>query len=442
MKSAEHDRAGEPVRLVEVALPPRLGRSLLGLLVTVVLVGFGWACMGVTRFTCLRAGGVEPPPCSLVETGWLGRARTYPSGAIGAVEVEERVRAKANSAPEYCLFILDRHGGEEATGCYRRRDDAEAERARVRRYFDDPSELELRSETTLGAGPYVLLACALFMTLASVAAALEHAGTLTLRFERAKARLVIEWTLLGFVRGKRHAFALQTVTDVRLESGRASDTWRLPWSKPMSGERLVVVRTALAPAAATPYLPHPRALRAAVAQARAELGVAAFSPVELEPFVDSSVAAASQPLVDAEPRVPPEPRGSPVRERRLGWAEKPPVARAEMRFGVITTAAIVLAVALAVAVDQLAERSGATVEIDAESRCRFGGLTLMPGGSLRTTLEPGWHSIAVFNPDLPGKYETQRFEVTRGRTTFVRCRATPSPVRAPQSATGAPAGMH
>jgi hypothetical protein len=65
---------------------------------------------------------------------------------------------------------------------------------------------------------------------------------------------------------------------------------------------------------------------------------------------------------------------------------------------------------------------GGTLEILAQARCRFGGMDIMPGGSMSMTLEPGPYSIDVYDPTAPGHWQTHHFVLRLGETTAVTCR--------------------
>jgi hypothetical protein len=67
------------------------------------------------------------------------------------------------------------------------------------------------------------------------------------------------------------------------------------------------------------------------------------------------------------------------------------------------------------------ERADGTVYMYADARCTFGESTLLPGGKMSMPLRPGRYSVSVFNPDVPGKYESLTFDIARGRTTVVHC---------------------
>lgn len=49
----------------------------------------------------------------------------------------------------------------------------------------------------------------------------------------------------------------------------------------------------------------------------------------------------------------------------------------------------------------------------------------LPGAEMSAPLEPGSYTIDVFDPDVPGSYQTQRFDITVGQTTTVHCRPVP-----------------
>jgi hypothetical protein len=71
-----------------------------------------------------------------------------------------------------------------------------------------------------------------------------------------------------------------------------------------------------------------------------------------------------------------------------------------------------------------ADETQGWLELEAESRCELGGATLLPGGSMSMALDPGSYTIRVFNPNVPGGWETQKFEIKLHGTTRVHCRPT------------------
>ena len=72
-----------------------------------------------------------------------------------------------------------------------------------------------------------------------------------------------------------------------------------------------------------------------------------------------------------------------------------------------------------------ADQTQGWLELEAESRCELGGATLLPGGSMSMALDPGSYTIRVFNPNAPGGWETQKFDIKIHETTTVHCRPSP-----------------
>jgi hypothetical protein len=72
-----------------------------------------------------------------------------------------------------------------------------------------------------------------------------------------------------------------------------------------------------------------------------------------------------------------------------------------------------------------ADRHQGWLEIHAESRCRFDGGELLPGGVMTLSLDPGSYTVEVYNSRVPGNWQLQRFDVRLGQTTRVRCSPAP-----------------
>jgi hypothetical protein len=350
------------------------------------------------------------------------------------VDVERRAESKVGSTPRFCLVLLDRRGGEHDVVCYERSGDASAERDRLSSYLGaaNVAAYELEASKPGVATALLLLAVALFLLVSG--SALAHAGKLQVRIDHESNELEVVWTLFGFRRARR-TFALDTVADVRTEPGPVSIRLYRP---AQAGARLAfAMRGRRRAEPVTHYLPQVTALRRAVDEIRGALGV-----VDPEPELAPKAAEPERsPRGVVEPELapeapPPEASAASVTQASqsaVGRDAKPVAKKRSFEdvFGLRPDSPVALVVGVvlfsigAALFEWWSERSGGTVEFYAESRCVFGVSTLLPGGSMSTSLRPGRYSVSVFNPDVPGNYESLAFEVTRGQTTSVRCRATP-----------------
>jgi hypothetical protein len=456
--SDEPKRSPVGPRSVVIALPVHLRPLGLPLLVLILLGGTGWLSTGVTRLFCARLQGQEPI-CSLTDTGPLGGTYRYDSTSLGAVEVQQKTVGK--NSIRYCVFLLDRIGSEREVVCYRKREDANAERDRLVRYLGDPNRGIYQIETSDSVIAYVMLVVAVAQFFFFAGARLVHAGKVRVRVDDDSDELTVRWTFLGFPRS-RYRFALTDVVDVRLEGGNVY-TWF--YKHPEPGARLAVAFHGRRAEPVTRYLPQVQSLREGVAEIREVLGVIdpefaprVAPPVEAPHVTPPEAVSAAQAQHGGkrgkakrarEEHVAPTPRHETRRERRArlrrdleqqvgptpppdgmgvkvkGFFEK--MLGMPRSVGVLFGGVVVYSVGMLL-FERVSEKDDGTAEIYADTRCIFGGVTMLPGATMITPMRPGRHSVSVFNPDLPSKYELLWFEIVTGRTTVVHCVPTPPAV--------------
>ncbi len=92
--------------------------------------------------------------------------------------------------------------------------------------------------------------------------------------------------------------------------------------------------------------------------------------------------------------------------------------------GVLKFFLVVLAVGVvgSIAFEHFATRGQGTLELQCVHRCRMGGMTCLPGGASRMSLDPGVYTIEVWNPDLEAQWANKTFEVKADETTVFECR--------------------
>lgn len=66
------------------------------------------------------------------------------------------------------------------------------------------------------------------------------------------------------------------------------------------------------------------------------------------------------------------------------------------------------------------------LSVTCEQRCRMESMECLPGGSYSMPLPPGAHTLEVWNPDLPTRWEPVTVQIRKGKTTNLTCRPTPS----------------
>jgi hypothetical protein len=94
------------------------------------------------------------------------------------------------------------------------------------------------------------------------------------------------------------------------------------------------------------------------------------------------------------------------------------LARREVRFFLaVLAAAIVGQIALMI----LAATTQGTLDLECRTRCRFQGGECLPGGGLRTTLDPGEHTIEVWAATGAAHWQPRTFSIAVGEVTHVVC---------------------
>jgi hypothetical protein len=69
----------------------------------------------------------------------------------------------------------------------------------------------------------------------------------------------------------------------------------------------------------------------------------------------------------------------------------------------------------------VASRTQGTLDLECRTRCRFQGGECLPGGSLRSTLDPGDYTIEVWTASGAERWQPRTFTIARGETTRFVC---------------------
>jgi hypothetical protein len=94
------------------------------------------------------------------------------------------------------------------------------------------------------------------------------------------------------------------------------------------------------------------------------------------------------------------------------------LGRREVRFFLAVLAAAVVG---QIALMLLAATTQGTLELECRTRCRFQGGECLPGGGLRTTLDPGEHTIEVWAATGDAHWQPRTFSIAVGEVTHFVC---------------------
>jgi hypothetical protein len=96
----------------------------------------------------------------------------------------------------------------------------------------------------------------------------------------------------------------------------------------------------------------------------------------------------------------------------------PLLARREVRFFL---AVLAVAVVGQIVLMIVASTTQGTLVLECRTRCRFQGGECLPGGSLRTTLDPGEHTIEVWAATGDAHWQPRTFSIAVGEVTTFAC---------------------
>ncbi|HEY4157141.1 MAG TPA: hypothetical protein VGM29_03555 [Polyangiaceae bacterium] len=393
------------LQIVIGPLPARWRRLAFALFWLIVVGGCSTLALRTERFECARLLG-QHAHCTFSESAPLPLVVHFGPGSITAVEMVARTEGKARSPNVFTVDVLDPRGGELQIERFSTAEQATLERDRVRAFLADDAELALSREHRPGLGAFAAVAGVFAIGFGVLVNAFWCAGSLHLRVDRAKAEIFVWRTLFGLRRGALGRFPLQGVVDVRLERGAIRDGLRTRGQLPETGARLLLVSAEGSAQALTPdCLPGLDAFGRGLDELRSALGLVARVPEA------------------RDPAAPDTDHGSLVARAEGSWfgsSNLGKLARNRWLQGYLVV--ITLSLLAGALMNAHASKVQGTLEIQAESRCKFDGAEILPGGSLSMTLDPRRYTIEVFDPRAPDHWQTQSFEITRGVTTRVHCR--------------------
>ena len=392
------------VNVVVGPLPMRWAPIGFGLL-WLVVVGFAASMrLETMALVCRREAG-QAATCDVSWSGPLARAERFPPGAVAAVEVYEHAGLKGNSPPSYVVTLLDGRGRETGVESYAIQHDAEAERDALRAFFADRTRLTLTREIRPRPATYAMLGAVLLVGSLIILHGVSSGGRLWIALDEARRTARIHRTILGVPIRRSVQHAAAEIVDARLENREVSAHSRQRW-EPEARLILLDARGRKLPATAG-YLRAPGQMQAGLRRVREALG--AQSP----PSPKSPLALEAPPAVSVLAKHDTPPAGN------VASALAPGPSTLRLFLWVALVAALGFG-----GMYWFANETQGWLEVEAESRCELGGATLLPGASMSTALDPGSYTIRVFNPNVPGDWETQKFEIKLHETTRVQCRPT------------------
>jgi hypothetical protein len=358
-----------------------------------------------TRLDCLRELGKQAR-CVLTESPPLPHVARYSPGAIGAVNVVQKSRSKGGKY--WDVMILDLRGAEQRLASYGDQASAEALAMRLRAFLTDPRAARFSFVPPRHWLAFLYLAFGVGMFLLLLWHGVRDSGHLLVDIDRVHAELRVRRRLFGVSSGKQARYRLAELRDIELEHGNVRNAFAARGQLPEAGARLSAVRNSGHRFPLTqPFLPSPQLFETGLELLRAELGFA--DPEPAEPSAQRLSASPEQAFEPAlAHRVQASIAAKGASQRTHTWL-------------LAACAALVVVTTGALATWHWSTRE-AQLEIQAEYRCQFDGIEILPGGVMSTSLAPGHYQVLVFDTAVAGGWQSQPFELRAGETKLIACR--------------------
>ncbi len=401
-----------PIRVITYGpLPRRFGTLGLGLTLVALAGLLSLVTLHHRFLDCDRTGpeagwcraGSEDPWSRTVE-------RRFPVSEVREVRWVEQRGGKGQPRGETVLVFTSGRDLRVANGGI---DAARAAHDRIKLFFDQPGGTALREETRQPAWFWLFVLAALVAGL--VCLALFGAAVTAVRVELdADGRLRLTRFHHG-VSGRATVLEAARWREVRVDTSAMAPWYQRSTVPTVPTARVVLVR------GDGPDVPLSSGFTTAVEaahRAAVELGEAlglrrrpasgstgsdeepdgpagTYDPATAE--ADARLAAAAAPGNPYNPKIP---------VKTLVW----------VGIGLTAVSLIFLIV-----VPRLSGETG-RLSVKCTHRCRFHGTECLPGGSWSSPLKPGVYELQVWNPDVPGNWETVLVEVQDGGNTHFTCR--------------------
>ncbi|PKN46612.1 MAG: hypothetical protein CVU59_05560 [Deltaproteobacteria bacterium HGW-Deltaproteobacteria-17] len=391
-------------------LPPRWWMLAVGIVALLLTGLFGLTMVHRRAFLCVRAepgGGT----CRIVsETPWTATVEnSIDVSAVREVRWRDTSSPKGGKKGETVLILASGHEIRVATGP---QPASRAAYERIQSFFNNPGQATLAER--VAPTPWLWLG-ALAMLVAGLALLFVFARTVTsfrIELEDGGGRLRIRASRHG-VPGRWRELETGGLRGLVVETSSF-----IPWHAKSSSTPIPTARLLLKlPGNRTvPLTPGFHENPAATVGLKDELGSALGLWHEPDvPTVESSRTPDDGPLpadpyadVDAQLAVASQPE-------RFSW--KVHGKRMLLLGGVLVVGSLAF---LLVSTYLTGETGRLTVRC--EHRCRFGATECLPGGGWSSPLKPGAYTLEVWNPAVPGNWQSILVEVRDGETTHFICR--------------------
>jgi hypothetical protein len=245
--------------------------------------------------------------------------------------------------------------------------------------------------------------------LVAVALAGAASSSTTLACERAAGQCT--WSTRAWHGGREHAFAVADVREVRFidrlgKNGRRAETALIF----ASGHEMHLARDDEDAARA-----RFRAIEAFFAGRGPSLREHEAGPGWLHAIALAALIAAVVLAVRASRQRLVETVATAAAPRR---SLRTLLAHREVRFFL---AVLAIAAVVQIAMLIVAATTQGTLELECRTRCRFQGGECLPGGGLRTTLDPGEHTIEVWAATGDAHWQPRTFAIAVGEVTHFVC---------------------
>ena len=389
--------AARQPRVVEYGrFPVRRGRAAFALL-AIGLGAIQFLVLTSSReLICERSAAAR---CSLTQNGLLGsRGSHFSPSAVNEVRAGTRT-GKGNRITAHTVVLVDQRGAETS---FAWSDEAEAKQAflAAERFFAKGSSeqaLRLVEQPSVWGLVFALGFAGVGLWLG--VDALRGSGSWRIEIDLDAQRVTSRPSRLGWP-GRTLVHSLEGVRDVRLVHSALYDRFKTRGQHDEAATRPVLSSRHAGELPLTTGLlrsSSPR-LSALHERKRRELLAALDMPAESEP------ESASEP----------DEKGLAAR-----WARLPKATRTLIVFfaSILGVAVIGQNVLLA-----YTARTQGFLEVQCSRRCRFAGAECLPGGSFGMALDPGTHTLEVYDPGSPGNWQPLEVTIIRGETVKLDCR--------------------
>jgi len=380
-----------PIRTVRVGpLPGRWLTLALGLALPMLGILFALTTLHRRILACDRTGPDAGTCRQISETPWSSSVELrFAISDVREVRWVDTTGPKGGNKGETVIVFANGHQIRVADGP---QPASRAAHDRIKNFFDIPGGTALRERVEQ---PRWFLLFALAMFVAGLVFLVVFARAVTaLRVELdADGRLRVTPLYHGFP-GRARVLSPGDWREVRQEASATAHWYQRSSEPTVSTARIVLVRADGTPVPVlVGFTPAVEVVRRGAEELAAALGLGE------EPAPPAAARSAGAPG-------PSNPYNVKIPIKTLVW----------IGIGLTAVSLIFLIV-----VPRLSGETG-RLSVKCTHRCRFHGTECLPGGSWSSPLKPGVYELQVWNPDVPGNWETVLVEVQDGGNTHFTCR--------------------